>query len=70
MKFKGFWKDYKEICDLSFKWMKKYWLPYTLICVGFGMFYFILAWVSYFGWDDFKSYFKKRTDEEDEDFLD
>lgn len=64
MKFKGFWKDYLEVCRVSFGWIKKYWLTYTLICVGFGIIYFSLTWIEMFGWAYFKSLFTKRTDEE------
>ena len=69
MKFKGFWKDYLEVCKVSFAWIRKYWFPYTLICVGFGIFYFSLACLNSFGLDDFKSLFTKRTDEEVDEFL-
>lgn len=62
MKFKGFWKGYLEACRVSFAWIRKYWFPYTLICIGFGFFYFSL--LNSYGLDDFKSTFTKRTDEE------
>lgn len=68
MKFKGFWKSYWNLCMSSFKWLKEYWLAYTIVSVVV----IILSWIGtivYFcGMDGFKSLFKKRTNEDDEDF--
>lgn len=71
MRFKGFFKEYWNLVFIpSMTWMKKYWLPYSIMLV--------IAWIisccyvmyTYFGLDGLKSLVSKRTDEEDiEEFL-
>lgn len=66
MRFKGFWKEYWDICKQSGKWMKKYWLPYTLLCIVIFIVSFFGSWIAMFGWSETKALFKKRTDEDKE----
>ena len=71
MRFKGFFKDYwTEVFKPSISWMRKYWLPYSILLVVTFIISFCYTWYKFFGLDGLKSLFKKRTDEEDiDDFL-
>ena len=71
MRFKGFWKEYWNlICKPSFTWMRRFWLPYSILLVVTFIAAFCATWSYYFGFDSLKELlFKKRTDEDLEDFL-
>ena len=71
MRFKGFFKEYwSMVFKPSLAWMKKYWLPYSILLVITWICSFCYVWYKYFGLVDLKALFGKRTDEEDiEDFL-
>lgn len=64
MKFKGFWKSSWELTKYSLRWLKDYWLLYTILYVIAMICVSVWVVVHYFGWADFKSLFTKRTDEE------
>ena len=71
MRFKGFFKEYwNMVFKPSIAWMKKYWLPYSIVLVIAWIISFCYVWCKYFGLDDFKrTFITKRTDDEVEDFL-
>ena len=70
MRFKGFFKEYwTEVFKPSISWMKKYWLPYSILLVVTFIISFCYAWYSFFGLDGLKSLVAKRTDDEIEDFF-
>jgi hypothetical protein len=67
MRFKGFFKEYwTEVFKPSIAWMKKFWLPYSILLVVTFIFTFCYTWYRYFGLDELKALFTKRTDEEDD----
>lgn len=41
MKIKGFWKGYVDLCKESIKWLKDYWLLYTIICIIWAVIWFL-----------------------------
>ena len=68
MRFKGFFKEYwTEVFKPSISWMKKYWLPYSILLVVTFIISFCYTWYTYFGLESLKSLFAKPTDEEDID---
>ena len=71
MRFKGFFKDYwNMVFKPSLAWMKKYWLPYSIVLVIAWIGSACYVWYRYFGLDSLKILlFGERTNEEDEDFL-
>jgi hypothetical protein len=63
MRFKGFFKEYwTEVFKPSISWMKKFWLPYSILLVVTCIASFCYTWYTYFGWEGLKSLFTKRTD--------
>lgn len=71
MRFKGFFKEYwSMVFKPSLSWMKKYWLPYSILLVVTCIASFCYTWYTYFGLESLKALFAKPTDEEDiEEFL-
>jgi len=72
MKFKGFFKEYwSEVFKPSIAWMRKFWLPYSILLVVTFIFSFCYTWYTFFGLDGLKVLFKwkKHDKEEDDDFL-
>ena len=71
MRFKGFFKEYwSMVFKPALSWMRKYWLPYSILLVVTCIISFCYTWYKYFGLAELKALFDKRTDEEDiEDFL-
>ena len=71
MRLKGFFKEYwNMVCKPSFAWMRKYWLPYSILLVVTCVVSFCYTWYRYFGLAELKSLFSKSSDEEEyEEFL-
>lgn len=69
MRFKGFFKEYwNMVFKPSISWMKKYWLPYSIVLLITWVCSFLYVWTRYCSLVDLKEIlFKKRTDEEDID---
>ena len=68
MRFKGFFKEYwTEVFKPSISWMKKYWLPYSILLAVSFIVSVCYTWYSFFGLNGLKSLFAKPTDEEDID---
>ena len=67
MRFKGFFKEYwSEVFKPSVAWMRKYWLPYSIVLLVAWIISFCYVWTRYCSLSDLKDIlFKKRTDEED-----
>ena len=70
MRFKGFFKEYwSMVFKPALSWMRKYWLPYSILLVVTCIISFCYTWYKYFGLASLKSLFHKHTLEEDiEDF--
>lgn len=63
MRFKGFFKEYwTEVFKPSISWMKKFWLPYSILLVVTFIVSFCYTWYRFFGLDVLKSSFSTRTD--------
>lgn len=70
MRFKGFFKEYwSMVFKPSLAWMKKFWLPYSILLVITWIVSFCYVWYKYFGPADLKSFSRKHTYEDIEDFL-
>lgn len=68
MKFKGFFKEYwNQVFKPSIAWMKKFWLPYSILLVVTWIISFCYVLCKYYDLNDLKSLLIKRTDEEDLD---
>lgn len=70
MRLKGFFKEYWENVFMpSISWMRKFWLPYSILLVVSWILAAIYVTYKYIGLDNLKSLFVKRTDEEDVEFF-
>ena len=71
MRFKGFFKEYwGEVFKPSVAWMRKYWLPYSIVLLVAWIISFCYVWTRYCSLSDLKDIlFKKRTEEDIEEFF-